>query len=150
MNPSPSGFFNFPGSADSGNNPMAMHRYMNRISGPLLDRIDIHLEVNPVPFDEISSNRQGETSAQIRKRVVAARELQLKRFDAEVGVHSNAQVGPRLIRRYGTLKDRAQKPTQKGDGTPRTFSTCLRSDFKSSTDNRGVPISVELITEKHL
>jgi len=104
MNPSPSGFFRVPGTADGGRNPMEIHRYMNRISGPLLDRIDIHLEVNPVPFDEISSNRQGESSAQIRKRVIAARALQLKRFYAEVGVHSNAQMGPGLIRRYCPLK----------------------------------------------
>ena len=104
MNPSPSGFFKVPGSSGNGNKPMEMHRYMNRISGPLLDRIDIHLEVNPVPFDEISSSRQGESSAHIRKRVVAARALQLKRFETEVGVHSNAQMGPGLTRRYCPLK----------------------------------------------
>jgi magnesium chelatase family protein len=105
MNPSPSGFFRAPGTAEGGNNPLEMHRYMNRISGPLLDRIDIHLEVNPVPFDEISSNRLGESSARIRKRVVAARALQIKRFDTEAGVHSNAQMGPGLIRRYCPLNN---------------------------------------------
>ena len=104
MNPSPSGFFRVPGSSGSGNNPMEMQRYMNRISGPLLDRIDIHLEVNPVPFDEISSTRKGESSAHIRKRVVAARSLQLKRFNDEVGIHSNAQMGPGIIRRHCPLK----------------------------------------------
>ncbi len=75
MNPSPSGYFS-PESHGFSNSRNEMQRYLSKISGPLLDRIDIHMEVSPVPFDQISSSRKGEASEAIRKRVVAARQLQ--------------------------------------------------------------------------
>jgi magnesium chelatase family protein len=104
MNPSPSGYFNSPGERGFTNTPLEMQRYLNRISGPLLDRIDIHMEVSPVPFDEIASHRKGEQSAQIRQRVVEARNRQLARFQSSPGLHCNAQMGTRLIRRYCLLE----------------------------------------------
>ncbi len=104
MNPSPSGYFIPSEQGAYRNSANAMRRYMSKISGPLLDRIDIHLEVSPVPFEEISSGRQGEPSRLVRNRVVAARTLQVKRFTAEFGIHSNAQMGPRQIRQYCILK----------------------------------------------
>lgn len=103
MNPSPSGYFHAQQTAFH-NTPAQMQRYLNRISGPLLDRIDIHMEVNPVPFEEISSTRKGEPSKTIRQRVVAARTYQSERFREESNIHCNAQMGSRHIRRYCQLK----------------------------------------------
>jgi magnesium chelatase family protein len=102
MNPSPSGFFN------DGNNPLAsspqeMQRYLGRISGPLLDRIDIHIEVTPVPFDKLSDKRKGESSVEIRKRVTAAREIQSKRFIMFENTHYNAQMHVKQIREFCQL-----------------------------------------------
>jgi len=79
MNPSPSGYFNDP-DAPVTSSPAEMQRYMGKISGPLLDRIDIHIEVTPVPFDKLSDDTKGESSMEIRKRVTKAREVQVERF----------------------------------------------------------------------
>ena len=97
MNPSPSGFFNDPGS------PAEMHRYMSKISGPLLDRIDIHIEVTPVPFEKLSDDRRGESSREIRKRVTAARQKQTERFADNDKVHYNAQMNVKQIREHCAL-----------------------------------------------
>ena len=102
MNPSPSGYFNDP-DAPVTSSPAEMQRYLSRISGPLLDRIDIHIEVTPVPFEKLSEERNGESSAVIRKRVIAARELQTKRFKDSKKVHYNAQMNTKQIRKYCAL-----------------------------------------------
>jgi magnesium chelatase family protein len=107
MNPSPSGFFNDP-SMPNTSSPHEMQRYMSKISGPLLDRIDIHIEVTPVPFDKLSDERKAESSVEIRKRVTAAREIQTKRFETVENVHYNAQMSSKLIREYCVL-DEASK-----------------------------------------
>ena len=104
MNPSPSGFFNDPGSP-SKSSPAEMQRYLSRISGPLLDRIDIHIEVTPVPFEKLSEERRGESSVDIRKRVTKARELQTKRFSELENVHYNAQMSVRQIRNHCALDE---------------------------------------------
>ena len=80
MNPSPSGYFYDP-SAPQTTSMADMQRYMNKISGPLLDRIDIHIEVTPVPFQQLTEERRGEASDLIRARVIAARNLQHQRFE---------------------------------------------------------------------
>ena len=107
MNPSPSGYFNDP-DAPVTSSPAEMQRYLSRISGPLLDRIDIHIEVTPVPFEKLSEERNGESSAVIRKRVIAARELQTKRFKDSKKVHYNAQMNTKQIRKHCAL-DEASK-----------------------------------------
>lgn len=104
MNPSPSGYFNDPGAAVT-SSASEMQRYLGKISGPLLDRIDIHIEVTPVPFDKLSEERRGESSIQIRERVTRARELQTERFKDIEHIHYNAQMGPRQIREYCILND---------------------------------------------
>ena len=104
MNPSPSGFFNDP-DAPQTTSPHEMQRYMNKISGPLLDRIDIHIEVTPVPFDKLSDERKAETSVAIRKRVTHAREIQSSRFEAIPNLHYNAQMSTKHIREYCALDD---------------------------------------------
>ena len=107
MNPSPGGYFNDP-DAPVTSSPAEMQRYLSKISGPLLDRIDIHIEVTPVPFDKLSEERKGENSVEIRKRVTAAREIQTTRFSALENVHYNAQMSTKQIREYCKL-DEASK-----------------------------------------
>ncbi len=107
MNPSPSGYFNDP-SAPATSSPHEMQRYLSKISGPLLDRIDIHIEVTPVPFEKLSDDRKGEPSIEIRKRVTAARERQTSRFQEFENVHYNAQMNTKQIRSYCVL-DEASK-----------------------------------------
>lgn len=102
MNPSPGGYFNEAGSP-AGSSPQEMQRYMGKISGPLLDRIDIHIEVTPVPFEKLSGRGTAEPSAEIRSRVIAARQVQALRFEQIPGVHYNAQMGARQIRKYCAL-----------------------------------------------
>ena len=102
MNPSPSGYFNDPDKALV-SSPFEMQRYLSKISGPLLDRIDIHIEVTPVPFDKLSEERKGESSKVIRERVIKARERQVKRFIENNNVHYNAQMGPKQISLYCKL-----------------------------------------------
>ena len=102
MNPSPNGYFNEPGSGLV-NTPAEMHRYMGKISGPLLDRIDIHIEVTPVPFEELADSRKGESSLAIRERVVKARNIQTLRFKTHADIHYNAQMHTRAIRKYCEL-----------------------------------------------
>jgi magnesium chelatase family protein len=104
MNPSPSGFFNDPDSPST-SSPHEMQRYLSKISGPLLDRIDIHIEVTPVPFDKLTEKRNGESSVEIRKRVTAAREIQSQRFELFDNIHYNAQMSSKQIREYCALDE---------------------------------------------
>lgn len=107
MNPSPGGYFNDP-DAPVTSSPAEMQRYLGKISGPLLDRIDIHIEVTPVPFEKLSEERKSEPSEAIRKRVTRARDIQTKRFEASENVHYNAQMNVKQIRKYCAL-DAASK-----------------------------------------
>ncbi len=107
MNPSPGGYFNDP-NAPVTSSPAEMQRYLSKISGPLLDRIDIHIEVTPVPFDKLSEERRGESSVEIRKRVIEARNIQTQRFVELQNIHYNAQMGVQQIRTYCVL-DSASK-----------------------------------------
>jgi len=104
MNPSPSGYFNDPDSPMT-SSPAEMQRYLSKISGPLLDRIDIHIEVTPVPFEKLSEDRRGEPSKDIRIRVMLAREIQTQRFKENKKVHYNAQMNVKQIRKYCKLSD---------------------------------------------
>lgn len=108
MNPSPSGFFNDPGMPNT-SSPHEMQRYLSKISGPLLDRIDIHIEVTPVPFEKLADDRKAESSVEIRKRVTAAREIQTKRFEEMENIHYNAQMSSKLIREYCALDDQSKE-----------------------------------------
>ncbi len=99
MNPCPCGYYNHPTKACICA-PGQVQKYLNRISGPLLDRIDIQVEIMPVPFDEISSLSSGESSVEIRERVVRARAVQSERFRNETEIYCNAQMSSRLINTY--------------------------------------------------
>ncbi|TKS56178.1 YifB family Mg chelatase-like AAA ATPase [Mesohalobacter halotolerans] len=104
MNPSPGGYFNDP-DAPVTSSPAEMQRYLSKISGPLLDRIDIHIEVTPVPFDKLSEERKGESSAEIRARVTEAREKQAERFKDIEHIHYNAQMDVKQIRMFCELDE---------------------------------------------
>ncbi len=102
MNPCPCGYYNHP-TKPCTCMPGAVNRYLSRISGPLMDRIDLQVEILPVPFDDLHSGAEGEKSADIRRRVIAARQRQTDRFAQEPGVYCNAQMGPRQMSRYARL-----------------------------------------------
>ena len=104
MNPSPSGFFNDP-STPSTSSPYEMQRYLSKISGPLLDRIDIHIEVTPVPFEKLSDTQKAESSVTIRERVTKARELQTIRFEPFEKINYNAQMNTKQIREFCALNE---------------------------------------------
>ncbi len=99
MNPCPCGYYGHPTRACTCM-PGQVQRYMSRISGPMLDRIDLQIEIQPVSFDHMASTAPAESSAAIRERVVKARLLQQERFKNEPGVHCNAQMGTRHLHRY--------------------------------------------------
>ncbi len=102
MNPCPCGYYNHP-EKECVCSPGVVQKYLNKISGPLLDRIDIHVEVVPVPFSKLSEDIPSETSEQIRNRVSLARKVQEERFKDEKSIHCNAQMGSSLLRKYCVL-----------------------------------------------
>jgi magnesium chelatase family protein len=97
MNPCPCGFYNHP-ERSCCCPPGAVQKYLNRISGPLLDRIDLHVEVTPVSFNELTDVTRQENSAMIRDRVIKARELQITRYSANAGVYCNAQMSSKMLK----------------------------------------------------
>ncbi len=97
MNPCPCGFYNHP-EKDCICGSGVVQRYLSKISGPLLDRIDLHVEVTPVNFSELSSDRPAEKSKAIRERVSAGREIQIARFEDREDVFCNAQMSPNMVR----------------------------------------------------
>ena len=105
MNPCPCGYYNHPTKACVCT-PGQVQKYLNRISGPLLDRIDLQIEVVPVPFEKISDARAGESSAVIRERVIRARQIQENRYADLPGVYCNAQMNSRLLARYARPDDK--------------------------------------------
>ena len=129
MNPCPCGYYGHPTKRCTCA-PGAVTRYMNRISGPLLDRIDIQVEIEPVAFDAMASTEPAESSVAIRERVVAARKIQEARFRSVKGVYCNAQMNSRLIHQYAwpdaqgmaKLKDRMEKLNM----SARAFDRILR------------------------
>ncbi len=102
MNPCPCGYYTHP-TKECTCSPAAVQKYLGRISGPLLDRIDIQVEILPVPFEQIANRRGGERSADIRTRVEAARAIQERRFASDPGIHCNAQMNSRLISKWVKL-----------------------------------------------
>ena len=99
MNPCPCGYYNHP-EKDCMCAPGMVQKYLNRISGPLLDRIDLHIEVTPVGFDELAGRAPAEQSTNVRERVITARTLQEKRFEEVPGVHANAQMSSKQLRTH--------------------------------------------------
>lgn len=97
MNPCPCGYYNHP-EKECVCSPGVVQKYLSKISGPLLDRIDLHVEVTPVSFNELSTTSNGESSEKIRERVIQAREIQVERFKNKEGVYANAQISSKTIK----------------------------------------------------
>jgi magnesium chelatase family protein len=149
MNPCPCGYF--------GDNrhqctctPGQIHRYRHKVSGPLLDRIDIHIEVPAVPYKELSNEHSGERSEEIRKRVVAARDMQLERFKNDKKIYSNGQMKTRHIKKYCKLHSDAQSlldtAMQKLGLSARAYTRILKlsrtiADLEASEDIQSHHIS---------
>jgi len=104
MNPCPCGYYNHP-EKECVCGPGIVQRYLNKVSGPLLDRIDLHVEVTPVSFDQMTSNRKAESSLDIRERVVKAREIQKARFEATPEVFNNAMMGSTKVKEVCQIND---------------------------------------------
>jgi len=108
MNPCPCGYFGDP-TRECHCSPPQIQRYVARISGPLLDRIDIHIEVPAVKYKELRGDGDTEASAAVRERVMRARKIQLERFAGEKAVYANSQMPPRLIRKYCAITAEGEK-----------------------------------------
>ena len=104
MNPCPCGYYNHP-KIECSCGPGNVQKYLNKISGPLFDRIDIHMEVIPVPFRELNDSRLSERSETIRERVIEARQIQEKRFENMKGIYCNAQMSAKVLRKVCILDD---------------------------------------------
>lgn len=142
MNPCPCGYYNHP-TKPCTCAPGAVQRYLSRISGPLLDRIDIQVEIMPVPFDELSSASEGEHSASIRERVIAARSIQSERYRDIPAVHCNAQMTSALIKQHVRLDSesiaRIRDAMERLDMSARAYDRILKvartiADLDGSTD----------------
>jgi magnesium chelatase family protein len=128
MNPTPSGFFkDDPRNTSSS---IDVQRYMNKVSGPLLDRIDIHVEVNPVPFNDLTKERTGEKSVDIRERVIKARKIQEDRFSNIPHIHYNAQMESKQMDKYCILNEESKTliktVVKKLNFSARSFDRILR------------------------
>ena len=104
MNPCPCGYYNHP-TKQCTCKPGQVETYLSRISGPLLDRIDLHIETFPIPYEELAQKKPGEKSADVRERVVKARMIQVKRFADVPGIHCNAQMTAKMIQKYCDLDE---------------------------------------------
>lgn len=129
MNPCPCGYYNHP-AKECTCMPGAVSKYLGRISGPLLDRIDIQVEIQPVPFEKLASAPEGESSAAIRERVIRARQAQAARFADEPLVHTNSQMNARLQARWcaldNTCRDLLGKAMIKYDMSARAYDRILK------------------------
>lgn len=112
MNPCPCGYFNHPEKSCSCP-PGAVQKYLNKISGPLLDRIDLHVEVTPVAFDELSSKQSFEKSERIRERVIQARNKQAIRYQQVEGIYANAQIGSKLLKEICVIDEQSKELLKK-------------------------------------
>lgn len=107
MNPCPCGYFNHPDKQCTCP-PGAVQKYLNKISGPLLDRIDLHVEVTPVAFSELSSTLPFEKSDRIRERVIKARDIQVERYKDSEGVYANAQMSSKMLKEFCVINTASQ------------------------------------------
>ena len=157
MNPCPCGYYNHP-THECTCSESSVKKYLGRISGPLLDRIDLQIEIRPLSFDELSRTHVAESSASIRERVVRARQIQEERYKDIPEVHCNAQMTPALLRQYCQLDDRAlrllQNAMSKLDLSARAYDRILKvartiADYEGSDNITSAHIA-EAISYRNL
>lgn len=150
MNPCPCGYYNHP-DKECVCPPGAVKKYLNKISGPLLDRIDIHMEIVPVPFEDLSRKPVGESSETIRKRVIKARHIQEERYKNEEGVYCNAQMNSKLLRKHAQLNEECKKLIQfamkRLDLSARAYDRILKVSRTIADLDNSKTIEVQHITE---
>ncbi|MEM9025199.1 MAG: ATP-binding protein, partial [Bacteroidota bacterium] len=129
MNPCPCGFYNHP-EKECVCAPGIVQKYLNKISGPLLDRIDLHVEVTPVNFEALSASRDGEPSQAVRERVVEAREVQEARYRGLPNIHSNAQISTKMLQQVCAIdkdgQDLLKKAMEKLGLSARAYDRILK------------------------
>jgi magnesium chelatase family protein len=108
MNPCPCGYYNHP-EKECVCGPGVVQKYLNKVSGPLLDRIDIHVEVTPVSFNELSGRSSGDSSERVRARVIEARTIQLSRFQSRPGMNCNAQMDSKWLKDHCVIDDAGKR-----------------------------------------
>lgn len=151
MNPCPCGYYNHP-EKDCVCGPGVVKKYLNKISGPLLDRIDLHVEVTPVSYDELSSQERGsETSADIAQRVVRARELQAERFKDREDIHCNAQMPSNMVREVCAVQQAGsvliKKAMEKLQLSARAYDRILKVSRTVADLNGSPDIKIEHLAE---
>ncbi len=150
MNPCPCGYYNHP-DIDCTCLHGVVQKYINKISGPLLDRIDIHVEVVPVNFNELASKTEGEKSLDVRQRVIVARKIQEYRFENNQGVYANAQMSTKDIRKYCQISDAGtallKKAMEKLGLSARAYDRILKVSRTIADLNGSIDISLEHLSE---
>ncbi len=150
MNPCPCGFHNHP-EKECSCPPGAVQKYLNKISGPLLDRIDLHVEVTPVSFGALSEKKDGESSETIRERVLKARVIQQKRYEESGGVFVNAQIGSKQLREVCVLTPAGEallkKAMERLQLSARAYDRILKVSRTIADLNGSIDIKVEHLAE---
>ena len=150
MNPCPRGYYNHP-EKECVCGPGVVQKYLSKVSGPLLDRIDLHVEVTPVNFDELSSERLTEKSEVIRERVIRAREMQEKRFEDHDNINCNAQMSPQMVRAICTITDAGQlllkKAMEKLGLSARAYDRILKVGRTIADLDQSEEIGIEHLAE---
>ncbi len=150
MNPCPCGYYNHPHRECVCSTGM-IQKYLSKISGPLLDRIDIHMEVVPVEFDKLASTPPGESSASIRERVIQTREIQAERFRQNKGMFSNAQMTSKVMQKFCAIDDTANQmlktAMEKLDLSARAYDRILKVGRTIADMDRSEKIMTQHISE---
>lgn len=150
MNPCPCGYFNHP-EKECVCGPGVVQRYLNKISGPLLDRIDLHVEVVPVSFMELTDSKRAEKSENVRKRVMEARKLQEERFKSVEGLHANAQMGGKEVQEICIISDAGRsllkKAMEKLNLSARAYDRILKVSRTIADLDQSEEIKIEHLAE---
>lgn len=150
MNPCPCGFYNHP-EKECTCPPGTVQKYLNKISGPLLDRIDLHVEVTPVGFSELSATTPHENSAAIRERVIIAREIQAERYKTSNGIYCNAQMSSKMLKEICTISTAGQNllkvAMEKLNLSARAYDRILKVSRTIADLSQSIDIKVEHLAE---
>ena len=146
MNPCPCGYFNHP-EKECSCPPGLVQKYLNKVSGPLLDRIDLHVEVTPVAFDELSSKQDFEKSEIIKQRVINARAIQARRYICYPGIYANAQISSKILKEICIIDDVSKRLLKSAMGKLNLSARAYDRILKVSRTIADLAASDEIQTE---